>query len=236
MKRLILLITVPLWALCPVGSSPAGPAHYTGAWQNRSDAGETICLEDGYFVFAKFNTGEKKFHYTWGGPCETEEGRFVIILHFDSRDKSEAGKKKELLVKESNGQMIITEDGQTKTFIRMDDGSAPLAGNWRITGRKQGEVINPIPLRARRTYKLLTATRFQWMAINIETGEFSGTGGGHYTFKDGKYTEHIEFFSRDSSRVGASLSFDGKLEDGKWHHSGLSSRGDPVYEIWERTK
>jgi hypothetical protein len=63
-----------------------------------------------------------------------------------------------------------------------------------------------------------------------------GTGGGTYTFKDGKYTENIEFFSRDSSRVGSSLAFDGKLENGDWHHSGLSSKGDPIYEVWSRRR
>lgn len=58
---------------------------------------------------------------------------------------------------------------------------------------------------ARKTIKILSGTRFQWAAINSETGEFFGTGGGNYTFKDGKYTENIEYFSRDASRVGASL-------------------------------
>ncbi|MCH5600749.1 hypothetical protein [Niabella ginsengisoli] len=77
---------------------------------------------------------------------------------------------------------------------RVDAGDKNLAGNWRITQRKQEDKMVDIPLRARRTLKLLTATRFQWAAINIETGEFSGTGGGTYAFKDGKYTEHIEFF------------------------------------------
>jgi len=44
------------------------------------------------------------------------------------------------------------------------------------------------------------------------------------------------YFSKafDSSRVGASLSFDASLKEGKWHHSGLSSKGDKIYEIWER--
>jgi hypothetical protein len=117
---------------------------------------------------------------------------------------------------------------------RVDDGKGQLAGNWRITSRKQGETMNEIPLRPRRTLKLLTGTRFQWMAINIESGEFSGTGGGTYTFVNGKYTENIEFFSRDSSRVGVSLTFDGKVENGHWHHSGLSSKGDPIQEIWSK--
>jgi hypothetical protein len=51
---------------------------------------------------------------------------------------------------------------------------------------------------------------------------------------NGVYTEVIEFFSRDASRVGAKLEFQGSVRDGDWHHLGLSSRGDPIYEIWSR--
>ena len=80
--------------------------------------------------------------------------------------------------------------------------------------------------------KILSGSRFQWIAYNTETKEFMGTGGGTYTTTNGEYTENIEFFSRDVSRVGASLSFDYRLVDGKWNHSGLSSKGDPIHEIW----
>ena len=86
----------------------------------------------------------------------------------------------------------------------------------------------------RKTLKILSDSRFQWAAINPATKEFFGTGGGSYTFVDGKYTEHIEFFSRDSSRVGASLIFNGQLINGNWHHSGKSSKGDDIYEVWSR--
>ena len=53
-------------------------------------------------------------------------------------------------------------------------------------------------------------------------------------FENGKYTERIQFFSRDPQRVGASLSFIAELKDGDWHHSGLSSKGDKIYEVWSR--
>ena len=62
----------------------------------------------------------------------------------------------------------------------------------------------------------------------------SGTGGGTYTTRDGKYTEIIEFFSRDNSRVGASLTFDFALENGAWRHKGKSSKGEPIDEVWTR--
>jgi hypothetical protein len=73
---------------------------------------------------------------------------------------------------------------------------------------------------------------FQWIAINPAQKGFYGTGGGKYSFKEGQYTENIVFFSRDNSRVGAELNFKGELRDKAWHHSGLSSKGDPIYEIW----
>ena len=88
----------------------------------------------------------------------------------------------------------------------------------------------------RKTLKILTGTRFQWFAINPGTKEFSGTGGGTYTFVNGQYTENILFFSRDNSRTGAQLTFDGKLENGQWHHSGLSSKGDKIYEVWGKVE
>ena len=74
------------------------------------------------------------------------------------------------------------------------------------------------------------------MAINPVSKEFFGTGGGTYTFTNGQYTEHVEFFSRDSSRVGAILSFEGKVKDDVWNHSGKSSKGDPLNEVWTREK
>ena len=53
---------------------------------------------------------------------------------------------------------------------------------------------------------------------------------GHF----GQYTEKIKYFSRDNSRVGARLQFDFELQQGKWHHSGKSSKGKPIYEVWSK--
>jgi hypothetical protein len=50
--------------------------------------------------------------------------------------------------------------------------------------------------------------------------------------RDGLYIEKIEFFSRDNSRVGQHLSFDYKLVNGDWVHKGLSSKGQPIHEVW----
>ena len=210
-----------LIAACLFSISVQAQQNLKGAYTAKEDKEVIICLMDGYFVETKFNVNTKTFNYTWGGPFIKEGKKLLITVHFDSRDKAAVGKIKEISFGEKYQTLI-------------DIGENVLAGNWHMSGRKNGDQFTENPLRARRTYKLLTGTRFQWMAINIDTGEFFGTGGGTYRFINGKYTENIEFFSRDASRVGASLNFTGKIENGQWHHSGLSSKGDPIYEIWSK--
>lgn len=212
-------------------TSDAWSGAWTASWGGHDFS---LLFEDGYCMFTQYNLKEKKFGLTTGGPFTIENGRIKIKTEFNSADKSAVGKTQEYSYKLAGNELITTVEGHDLQWKRADAGEKNLAGNWRILKRKQGETLTDIPLRPRRTLKLLTATRFQWAAINVETGEFSGTGGGTYSFKDGKYTEHIEFFSRDSSRVGMSLAFDGKLDGGDWIHSGKSSKGDPVYEVWGR--
>jgi len=112
-----------------------------------------------------------------------------------------------------------------------------LQGAWLMSGRI---IDNAMQSRdtsePRKTMKILTGTRFQWIAYNTETKQFMGSGGGTYTTVNGEYTERIEFFSKDDSKVGLSLKFKYELIDGKWHHSGLSSKGDPIHEIWSIRK
>lgn len=42
----------------------------------------------------------------------------------------------------------------------------------------------------------------------------------------------IDTFSRDKNRVGTRLEFHYEVKDGQWHHSGKSSKGEDMYEIW----
>jgi hypothetical protein len=117
---------------------------------------------------------------------------------------------------------------------RIDNGTpGKLHGAWLMSGRiRDGETKQRDMTSPRKTMKLLSGTRFQWIAYNTETKEFKGTGGGTYVTKNGEYTENIEFFSKDDSRVGASLEFDYSLVEGEWHHKGFSSKGDAMHEIW----
>jgi hypothetical protein len=210
-------------------------ASLTGAWQVKSDTGEQVLIfMDGYFSYASFNKANKKFIRTFGGTVAEAGGQLHVNIEFDTESKDNVGKHMHYAVSVSEKTMKLNLGSMAENWERIDDGKAELAGNWRITGRMNNNQVQPIQLSARKTLKLLSGTRFQWMAINTETKEFFGTGGGTYTFINGKYTENIEFFSRDSTRVGASLTFDGSVSGYVWTHKGLSSRGDPIHEEWTR--
>ncbi len=211
------------------------PSVLDGAWHNANGSIEqSLIVADSYCMLTKYDKANKKYIHSFGGPLTITGNAINLKVEFDSDDKSKVGKTLQFKYNIKKNILASNIGGAQSKWQRTDDGRGELAGNWRITQRRQDGKMVELPLRSRRTLKLLTGTRFQWAAINIETGEFSGTGGGTYTFVNGKYTENIEFFSRDNSRVGASLSFDGKVENGDWIHSGLSSRGDPIYEVWSR--
>jgi hypothetical protein len=215
-------------------SSPVFSQSIDGAWELK-DADKHIVLlfKDGYFTHNEHTP--KEFVSSWGGISKIDGKQIKILIEFNSADSGNVGKEIIYDFIISNKQLQITDNGSQKNYRRIDNGVAPLAGVWKISARKQDGKIVPIhQTGSRKTLKMLTGNWFQWFAINPETKQFSGTGGGTYSFINGKYTENILFFSRDNSRVGAHLTFDGKLEDGKWHHSGLSSKGDKIYEVWSR--
>jgi len=209
----------------------------TGAWHAMDGTIEYVLIfQDGYFSCSVFDKQNKKFVRTWGGTFSESGGQLHANIEFDTESKANVGTHKHYPLTISGNSFTLNLGNEIGEWKRTDNGTDGLAGNWRITGRMRDGSLQPIEKSARKTLKILSSARFQWMAINTETKEFFGTGGGTYTFKNGKYTEYIEFFSRDSSRVGASLSFDGSVSNNVWTHKGLSSRGEPIHEEWSREK
>lgn len=226
-----------LVCVCAVSLAFLPQKTLSGGYEANSNNGqEAIIFQDGYFMHTSYNTEQKKFHYSQGGTFKVTPDSLILNIEFSTQSKDDVGTRKSWAIKSTGDALSITRPEASLSFKKVDEGNTALAGNWRITGRKQGETMSQMQRGARKTLKLLSGTRFQWAAINPETKEFFGTGGGTYTFKDGRYTETIQFFSRDSSRVGATLSFDGAVKGNDWHHSGLSSKGEPIYEVWSREK
>lgn len=194
-----------------------------------------LLIVDGYFTHTTYERANPQFHRSYGGPMEMQTESPGSVLHFDSAEPARVGKRLALHLARRGAALEVRQDnGAVELWERMEESPGALTGVWRISGRMRGGELQPMPLAARRTLKVLTGGRFQWIAMNIETGEFSGTGGGRYTFENGTYTEMIEFFSRDATRVGAKLDFQGSVQKGDWHHQGLSSRGEPIHEVWSK--
>lgn len=225
------------------GFSKTGPDPATsqtvdlqGAWQTNHGENEvTMICSEKYFSVAIYNPKQKTFAGTHGGSYRIEGNEFAVMMEFHSVNPELVGKEIRSGIELKDGSLTFTNKDEKVTWKRVDSGTpGKLAGAWLITGRIRNGQMGKMTPGPRRTMKILSGTRFQWIAYNVETKEFSGTGGGNYTTENGKYTENIEFFSRDNSRVGASLIFDFSMEDGNWRHQGKSSKGDPVDEVWTK--
>ena len=211
---------------------------FVGAWESyqTSKNGEklksVVIFSDGYQVITTYDSKTGKFIRTNGGTWKLTGDTMTEIVEFDTNNSERVGTEVSFDVFINDSIMGIV--GSERKFKRIDNGiPGKLQGSWLMSGRiRDGETQLRDTNRPRKTMKILSGTRFQWIAYNTETKQFMGTGGGVYSTVNGEYTENIEFFSRDDSKVGASLKFNYRLVDGKWHHSGLSSKGDPIHEIW----
>jgi hypothetical protein len=210
-------------------------AALPGAWQHTGGDGAvmTLIIADGHFALAQYRKEPAKFVATAGGSWKQLPDGVSLAYEFDTATPERVGTVRNVSAIEAEGR--LTFDG--REWTRVDDGTpGALQGSWLMTGRKRdGQVTTRTP-GARRTMKILSGTRFQWIAYNVETKEFFGTGGGTYTTKDGAYTESLEFFSRDDAKAGRTLPFRYELSEGAWQHIGSSTAGEPMHEIWRRRR
>lgn len=233
MKKLLTL------SLTLLGLQVAAQGNLVGAWSwtETTASGQklkgVVIFTDTYQSAAWYDADTGTFDGTNGGSYTMDGTTMKEVVEFDSRTPERVGEEVSFEI-EWDGPDRLRIVGSENWSTRLDSGEpGALAGAWLMSGRKRdGEIQQRDIDRPRKTMKILSGTRFQWIAYNTETKQFMGTGGGTYTTLDGKYTENLEFFSRDDSRVGASLPFNYELIDGNWHHSGKSSKGDPLYEIW----
>lgn len=203
----------------------------TGAFfLKRSNVNTLWLFKDGYASQIQYR--DSTYINTKGGPFLLERNSIVIHTEYNDRHPDSVGLKMILPLTIQDHSLQI---GPEK-FSKAKSNDQELDGVWRISGRQVDNKINQIPKGDRKTIKILVDGYFQWVAINPAEKGFYGTGGGKYLFSAPKYEENILFFSRDNSRIGAILGFKGELIREQWHHSGNSSKGDPIHEIWSKEK
>ncbi|WP_282121695.1 membrane or secreted protein [Algibacter mikhailovii] len=213
-----------------------------GAWESTTTnkngdlIKNVVIFADGYQALSTYNSATGKFIHSNGGTWKLEGNLMTENIEFHTDQPERVGT-------EVSFEVVITETtieivGSNMKFTRIDNGSpGKLHGAWLMSGRvRDGKTQTRDTSGPRKTMKILSGTRFQWIAYNTETKKFMGTGGGTYTTKNGDYIENIEFFSKDNSKVGLSLKFGYELTNGSWHHTGLSSKGNPINEIWSIRK
>ena len=213
-----------------------------GAWESTTTnkngdlIKNVVIFADGYQALSTYDSATGKFIHSNGGTWKLEGNLMTENIEFHTDQPERVGT-------EVSFEVVITETtieivGSNMKFTRIDNGSpGKLHGAWLMSGRvRDGKTQTRDTSGPRKTMKILSGTRFQWIAYNTETKKFMGTGGGTYTTKNGDYTENIEFFSKDNSKVGLSLNFGYELTNGSWHHTGLSSKGNPINEIWSIRK
>ena len=193
-----------------------------------------IKVNENYLVYSIYEKAPAKFIKTIGGFYTIENNTLQIKLEFNSDYQKDSLRTLTIPIQFKDDDFVLDYTSK-KTFQLQKVKSQDLDGQWLFasrgpdTGQKRRDDTN-----ARKTLKFLINSRFQWIAYNTETFKFSGTGGGRFTSKDGIYTENIEYFSKDNNRVGASLEFNYELKENDWHHTGMNSKGKPMYEIWEK--
>ena len=184
-----------------------------------------VILDKEYIVLSKFESESGNFISTLGGYYKPgkflnlDEDVYDVNLEFNSNYDQD-----------SINSLSIVKNSQWKNISKSND---ILKGKWVMSGRyNNGEFRSRKTDLPRKTMKILIDGFFQWIAFNTETFKFSGSGGGEYETLDGKYIEIIQYFSRDDSRVGAELDFNYLVKNNDWYHSGLSSKGSPINEVW----
>lgn len=235
------LFTFSLALLFCSGLLAQSPAtKLVGAWESTFTDGEgrasqlSMTIADGFMVMTAYNKKSGEFIATLGGRWRADWDNFSITYEFDSSDSTQVGGVSTTPYQLIGSTLVFNGD---KVWTRTDDNTpGALSGAWEIIGRKRNGTMQDLSERRnspRKTMKILSGSRFQWIAFDIDKKQFIATGGGSYTTDEkGLYIEKIEYFSRDPKRAGSQLSFDYKLMNKDWVHRGVSSKGEPLHEIW----
>jgi hypothetical protein len=232
--KFIVMLSITFMSFTATAQSPIGAWESISISENGDKIKNVVIFSEGYQVLTTYNATTGKFIHSNGGTWKLKGDTMTESVEFHTDNPEYVGIEVSFKVLITNDSIEIV--GSDMKLSRIDNGKpGDLHGAWLMSGRvKDGVTQLRDTSGPRKTMKILSGTRFQWIAYNTETKEFMGTGGGTYTTKDGEYVENIEFFSKDDSKVGRSLKFNYELIDDQWHHSGLSSKGDSIHEIWSR--
>ena len=212
MKKLVLALLILATAFAQ------GQVYQFTSGEENMEVQHRILMDSEYIIETTYQIDPPKFILTRGGYYKKEGNQLVADLEFNSNFEKDS---------------LDVFKWDKREWEQQTNYEQVLDGKWLMGGRvkPEGEQRRDIT-RSRKTLKFLVDGYFQWTAYNTEGFKFFGSGGGAFTSKEGTYTEHIEYFSRDNNKVGMSLSFEFNRNGNDWYHKGKSSKGQPMHEIW----
>ena len=208
-KKLFFLLFLPTSLLAQV-------FHF-----NESGLTHRIFVDNSYLVETVFNTADGEFVLSRGGFFTQNENAYEVQFEFNSDFKKDSLFAKKYIRQTSWKDVSVSDQ--------------KLEGKWLMAGRvkPEGEQRRDLT-RSRKTMKILLNGYFQWIAFDTANMSFKGTGGGTYTAEGGTYVETLDYFSRDSKKVGKVLPFEYRRNEDDWYHKGFTSKGEPMHEIWHK--
>jgi hypothetical protein len=207
-----------------------------GAWEYGPAESRAVMINtDKIFSVAVYDAAGKKFIHAYGGKWRVAGNKLIKNIEWDSKTPDQVGKEIIADITIAGGKLTIS--GSNEKWSRVDNGRpGELPGAWIITGNYANDKVNkrPNPFYPRRTMKVLSGTRFHWIAYNVQAKQFMNAGGGTYTANNGNYTENIEFFTKTPESIGKTVAFKYSFIDGDWRHKGEKSTGGPLDECWSK--
>jgi hypothetical protein len=207
-----------------------------GAWEYGPAEKHTVMINtEKVFSVATYDDPGKKFINSYGGTWRIQGNKLIQKIEWNSKDPEQVGKEVSSEITIAGSKLTLTPSNEI--WNRVDDGKpGELSGAWIITGNYTNDKVSkrPNPFFPRRTMKVLSGKHFHWIAYNVQTKQFMNAGGGSYSARDGKYTEHVEFFTKTPESVGKTLSFEYLFVNGDWRHKGEKSTGGQMDECWSK--
>ena len=231
MKKIVLSFSI-LLSFILNAQNPVGAWERVHVSKDGKELKSVVIFSESHQSISVYESKTGKLIHSNGGTWKLEDITMTEVVEFDTDNPERVGSAVVFDINIDDQFLEIV--GSEIKFSRLDKGApGNLNGAWLMSarirdGKKQERDIS----RPRKTMKILSGTRFQWIAYNTETKKFMATGGGSYSTVNGKYTENIEYFSKDLTRVGMQLEFDYNLNNYRWRHKGFSSKGKPINEVW----
>jgi len=177
MKKIVIAL------ICVLMSVGAKSQNIIGAWEgySESEKGEQIrsvvIFADGYQVMTSFEAETGKFIATNGGSWRLAGDTMTEKIEFDTTNPERVGTEISFKVIITDAEMEIV--GSDIKLKRIDNGTpGKLQGAWLMSGRiRDGKTQMRDTSGPRKTMKVLSETRFQWIPYNTETKQFMETGG-----------------------------------------------------------